>query len=181
MRIDPTLTWRKVEQRLARETDPRRRRNLETVLAHMKAEMSADLDGLMATVAEGAHYHAYAAPDPSFSPKGKAAVRAFYAAYVASGAHRLEFDIDRLVVDEDCVITEGVMRIAYPGSLLKMLGHAIDDPDAFYLYETRMATLWPFDENGMVRGEDTYTSSDGFAGIETRKLAPEDIATLAPA
>jgi hypothetical protein len=32
MRIDPTKTWRAVEARLACERDPRRRRNLETVL-----------------------------------------------------------------------------------------------------------------------------------------------------
>ena len=38
-----------------------------------------------------------------------------------------------------------------------------------------MATLWPFDENGMVLGEDTYTGGDGFAGIESRKLDPSDI------
>jgi ketosteroid isomerase-like protein len=181
VRIDPTLTWRKVEQRLMHETDPRRRRNLETVLAHMKAEMRGDLDGLMATVAEDARYHAYATPDPAFSPKGKAAVRDFYAAYVASGAHRLQFDIDRLVVDTECVITEGVMRIAYPGSLLKMLGHAIDDPDAFYLYETRMCTLWPMDANGLVIGEDTYVGGGGFEGIAGRKLRPEDLPPDPPA
>src|SRR5262249_37884232 len=52
MKLDPRKTWRLVEERLARERDPGRRRNLETLLAHMKAEMSGDLDGLMATVAE---------------------------------------------------------------------------------------------------------------------------------
>jgi hypothetical protein len=52
MRIDPTKTWRAVEARLARERDPRRRKNLEVVLAHMKAEAAPDLDVLMATVAE---------------------------------------------------------------------------------------------------------------------------------
>jgi ketosteroid isomerase-like protein len=175
MRIDPTRTWRKVEERLARETDPRRRRNLETVLAHMKAEASGDLDALMATVAEGAEYHAWGSPDPTFSPRGRAAVRAFYAAYVASGAHRLEFDVDRLVVDADCVLTEGTMRIAYPGTLLKMLGHVVDDPEAFYLYQARMCTVWPMDAQGLVLGEDTYVAGDGFAGIADRKLRPEDL------
>jgi hypothetical protein len=175
MRIDPSRTWRKVEERLARETDPRRRRNLETVLAHMKAEASGDLDALMATVAEGAEYHAWGSPDPTFSPRGKAAVRAFYAAYVASGAHRLEFDVDRLVVDAGCVLTEGTMRIAYPGALLEMLGHVVDDPEAFYLYQARMCTVWPMDAQGLVLGEDTYVAGDGFAGIADRKLRPEDL------
>ena len=175
MRIDPTKTWRKVEARLARETNPRLRRNLETVLAHMKAEATPDLDALMATVAEGARYHAWGTDEPLYSPHGKAAVRDFYTAFVSSGAHRLEFDVDRLVVDEACVVTEGVMRIAYPGAIVAALGHAVDDPAAHYLFEARMAVVWPMDEQGLVLGEDTYTAGDGFAGIAARKLSPADL------
>lgn len=176
MKLDPSKTWRLVEARLARESDPRRRRNLETVLAHMKAEAGGDLDGLMGTVSDSAVYHAYASDDPIFSPRGKDAVRAFYANFVASGAHRLEFDVDRLVVDDDCILTEGTMRIAYPGNLLRFMGHEVDDPDAFYLYQTRMAVVWPMDARGLVIGEDTYTAGDGFAGIALRKLRAEDLA-----
>ena len=176
MKLDPRKTWRLVEERLTRERDPARRRNLETILAHMKAEMAGDLDGLMATVAEDAHYHAYGTDDPLFSPRGREEVRRFYAAYVASGASRLEFDVDRLVVDDDCVLTEGTMRIAYPGSLLRFMGHEVDDPDAFYLYETRMAVVWPMDRHGLVIGEDSYVAGDGFAGIASRKLRAEDLA-----
>ena len=39
--IDPRVTFRKVEERLETETDPVLRRNLETLLTHMKAEMAA--------------------------------------------------------------------------------------------------------------------------------------------
>ena len=177
--IDPAVTWARVEERLATETDPTLLRNLETVLAHMKAEAAPDLDALMATVAENASYHAFGAPDPLYSPQGKEAVRGFYTAFIASGAHRLELDVDRLVVDEDCIVTEGVMRIAYPGTIVQLLGHAVDDPDAYYLFEARMAVFWPIDEHGLVIGEDTYTGGDGFAGIAQRKLAPGDIAPLA--
>jgi hypothetical protein len=42
-----------------------------------------------------------------------------------------------------------------------------------------MAVFWPFDEQGLARGEHTYTASDGFAGIADRKLRPEDLAELA--
>ena len=176
MKLDPRKTWRLVEARLANERDARRRRNLETVLAHMKAEAAGDLEALMATVAEDAHYHAYGSDDPIFSPRGKDEVRRFYAAYVASGAHRLEFDVDRLLVDDDCVLTEGIMRIAYPGGLLRFMGHQVDDPDAFYLYETRMCVVWPIDARGLVVAEDTYVAGDGFAGIAERKLRAEDLA-----
>jgi hypothetical protein len=167
--IDVTRTWEKVEERLATETDPILRRNLEVLLEHMKAECTGDLEGLMATVAENASYHAYGAP-PEQSPQGKAAVRKFYEDFIASGATKLEFDIDRLVVDRHCILTEGVMKMAWPGATLAARGLPVDDPDAFYLYEARMATLWPFDDDGLVIGEDTYTGGNGFEGITDRKL-----------
>jgi hypothetical protein len=173
--IDQAVTWRKVEERLATETDPVLRRNLETVLAHMKSEAAGDIDGLLDTLADDVHYHAYGAPDPLSSPVGKDGVRGFYERFVASGAGRLQLDIDRLVVDRDCILTEGVMRMAYPGRTLRAMGIDVDDPDAHYLYEARMATLWPFDAEGKVLGEDTYTGSDGFAGIADRKLDEADI------
>ena len=57
--IDPNRTWAKVEERLAVETDPVLRRNLETVLEHMKAEAVGDIDGLLATLSDDVAYHAY--------------------------------------------------------------------------------------------------------------------------
>jgi hypothetical protein len=145
MRVDPNNTWRRVEERLGSESDPRRRRNLETVLAHMKAETVGDLDGLMATVStkREPHYHAYGTDDPILSPKGRDAVRQFYSAFVASGAVKLELDVDRLIVDDDAVVTEGLMKIAYPGQLLRLMGHEVPDAEASYLFRTRMCIVWP--------------------------------------
>jgi hypothetical protein len=175
MKINPSNTWRLVEARLATETNPRLRKNLEIVLEHMKAEAALDLDRLMATVSPDAHYHAYGSSSARMNPKGKEAVRQFYVDFAASGAYRLELDVDRLIVDTDAVLTEGVMRMAYPGKTLIAMGHAVDDPDAFYMYEARMAIVWPMDKDGLVLGEDSYVSGDGFAAIAQRKLAPEDI------
>jgi SnoaL-like domain len=179
--IDPRVTYRKVEERLETETDPVLRRNLETLLAHMKAEMAGDVDRLLATLSENPQYHAYGSDDPASSPVGRDGVRAFYDRFIASGAGQLQLDIDRLVVDKECILTEGLMRIAYPGRTLRVMGIDVDDPDAYYMYEARMATLWPFDEHGRAKGEDTYTGGDGFAGIADRKLAPDDIAQYASA
>ena len=136
MKLDPSKTWRLVEARLAREQNPRRRRNLETVLAHMHAEADGDLDRLMATVSDAAIYHAYASDDPIFSPRGKEEVRRFYQNFVASGAHRLEFDVDRLIVDDDCILTEGTMRIAGDmviGGKLYPSDQGVEQT-AFYIY-----------------------------------------------
>jgi len=170
VKLDPRKTWRMVAERLLRERDPRRRRNLETLLAHMKAEAAGDLDALMATIAEDASYVAHGSSDPMLSPKGKAAVREFYTAYIGSGVHGLEFDIDRLVVDEDCIVTEGVMRIAYPAGVLALAGHQVPDPNGYYLYQAHMVVIWPMDEDGLVKGEESYVGSDGFAGIADRPV-----------
>jgi ketosteroid isomerase-like protein len=176
--IDPTVTWRKAEQRLATETDPTLRRNLELLVEHMKAEAALDLDRLMATVSPSARYVFFGDEDRVLD--GKDAVRGFYTDFAASGAHKLQFDVDRLVVDRDCILTEGLMRMAYPGRTLQATGIEVDDPDAHYLYEAHMAVIWPIADDGLFVGEDSYTGGDGFAGIAQRKLSPDDVARWLP-
>ncbi len=178
--IDQHVTWRKVEERLARETDPILRRNLEMLLLHMKSEAALDMETLMSTVSERAIYQNFT-PDGISGPVGKAAVRKFYEDFAASGAQKLQLDIDRLIVDRDSILTEGVMRMAYPGRTLAARGIDVDDLDADYLFETRMAVVWPIDEHGLFIGEDTYTSGDGFAGIAGRKLDASEVITFQPA
>src|SRR5687767_233901 len=172
-RIDPTKTWRLVEERLAREDDPRRRQLLENVLAHMKAEAAGDIGGLMATLAPDPRYHQWGATPADHGPKGRDAVEQFYRDFVASGATNLEYDVERLVVDDDCIVTEGIMRIAYPGRTLEAMGRTVDDPEAYYLYEARMAVFWPYDAEGRLLAEDAYTATDGFAHMP--QLAPDEL------
>jgi hypothetical protein len=176
--IDQRLTWSKVEQRLATETDPILRRNLELLLQHQRAEAALDMEMLMATVSEHAHYHMHSIPSGAADVVGKSSVQKFYEDFAASGADKLQLDTEWLVVDRHCIVTEGIMRMAYPGSTLAARGVPVDDPDAFYLYESRMCILWPIGDDGLFTGEDTYNASDGFVGIENRKLDPADIARL---
>lgn len=171
--IDQHRTWKKVEERLAVETDPILRRNLETLLQHMKAEAALDMERLMATVSENAKYQNFA--QGGTGPVGKAEVQRFYEDFAAGGAEKLQHDLDRLVVDKHCILTEGVMRMAWPGTTLVAMGIEVDDPDADYLYETRMAILWPLDEHGLFIGEDSYVGGNGFEGIANRKVDPADI------
>jgi hypothetical protein len=177
--IDQHLTWAKVEERLITETDPVLRRNLELLLTHMKAEAAGDTSMLISTVAETAVYETYS-QDPATWPRGRAAVQQFYETFVASGAQRLCLDIDHLVVDRDCIVTDGTMRMAWPGATLKTMGIPVDDPGSDYLYEARMTTTWPIADDGLFNGENTYVGGDGFAGIADRKLNPGDILLYEP-
>ena len=182
MKLDPNKTWQLVEERLEKESDPILRQNLELVLEHMKREAEADIEGVVATLVEQPRYVMHDMPDNAImNPKGsKDAVRAFYdATIVQTGAYKLELDCERVIVDKDAVVTEGIMRMAYPGKTLQAMGIDVDDPEAFYLYQTRMGIVWPVDRAaGKLIGEESYSGADGFAGIADRKIAPEDIAEL---
>jgi limonene-1,2-epoxide hydrolase len=143
--------WQKVADRLAGESDPVLRRNLGTVLAHMQAEAAGDLDALLATLTEDCAYRSHAQPGVAESnPVGKDQVRSLYEQMYVPGAMSISFDVDRVVADAETVVTEGTMRVAHP------------DGGESYLYEARTVVLWPMDENGLARGEESYSSADGF-------------------
>ena len=179
MKLDPNRTWKLVEKRLADERDPTLRRNLELVLAHMKAEAKGDIEGVVATLTERPRYVTYQNPDdPILNPTGsKDAVRRFYdLTIVQTGAFRLEFACDRVIADKDSVFTEGMMRMAYPGATLRAMGIEVDDPNAYYVGESRMGVVWPVDHaEGKLTGEETYSGTDLFAGIAQRKISLSDI------
>ena len=185
MKMDPNRTWQLVEERLAAETDPILRRNLELVLAHMRAEARSDIEGVVATLCEKPRYIIHSNPDTSpMNPAGsKDAVRAFYdLTIVQTGAHRLEFDCDRIIVDAGSVFTEGVMRMAYPGKTLQAMGIEVDDPDAYYLSQTRMGIVWPVDpDEERLTGEEVYSAGDAFEGIAGRRISLADVVELEPA
>ncbi len=176
--IDQSVTWQKIEERLRIETDPSLRRPLELILQHMKAEAALDLDTVMSTMSEHTRYRIFELGGTG--PVGKEEVRKAYEEFAASGAYKLQFAIDHLSVDRQCIVTEGVMRMAYPGRTLLAMGIEVDDEEAYYLYETHMAVLWPIADDGLLVGEDAYVGGDGFAGIASRKLSPDDIKLYQP-
>src|SRR5687768_8481305 len=97
--IDQRVTWRMADEPLQWETDPVLRRNLTMLIQHQQAEATRDIEPLMATVSERAHYHFYDDVTGATDLIGKQAVRRFYEAFAASGAHKLQLDTERLIVD----------------------------------------------------------------------------------
>ena len=169
-KIDPSLAWKLVEERLANTTNERHRRNLEVVIAHSKAEATPDLEGLMRTLVEDPQYHLWASGTDT-GPKGRDNVRKYYTDFLETKTNILEYSVDRVVVDDDCVVTEGGYRSICPGRYLDSIGMSVDDTSADYLLELRLVVFWPCDDNALLRGEDSYSSG---AGTLT-KLAPEDL------
>ncbi|MUL47398.1 nuclear transport factor 2 family protein [Mycobacterium sp. CBMA293] len=168
--IDPTQTWARMEERLARTTNERHRQVLSIVIEHMKAEAEPHMERLMATLAPNPEYHFWYA-NTDMGPKTTAGVQAYYEAFVASGANTLVFEVDRIAVDDDLVMTEGWMKMIYPGAAAQAIGVEVDDPEGDYLLLFRQLINWPIDADGLILGEDAYQTGP----VSVTKLSQEDL------
>jgi hypothetical protein len=149
--------WQALLDAIAAESDPVRRRNLELVAVHVVAEVEGELDTLMATLVEEPRYR-FLGCTSSVGPVGAAAVREHYSRMIASGKNRLDFLVDRVVADADAVVTEGVFRLAYPGSSMPQRSAESGEPvhdDHWYLIEYRCIVVWPI-RGDRLEGEDLY-------------------------
>ncbi|CAM3273342.1 hypothetical protein BST27_25550 [Mycobacterium intermedium] len=156
--IDPSKTSRLIEERIAKTTNPRHLLMLKRLLDHTVGERTRDLDLVMSTLSPDPRYIAWGAP-PDLSPVGRHAVRDFYAkTIVEGGLWCLEMEMDRIVVDDDTIVTEGFIRSVYHGADAARRGFPVDDQDGFYLVTLRMLVVWPFDADGFILGEETYNA-----------------------
>jgi len=111
------------------------------------------------------------------SPVGRDEVRAFYEETIVQGGQFfLELDMDRVVVDDDTIVTEGNFRSLYYGADAAKRGFPVDDPQSYYVLAMRMLIVWPFDADGFIVGEETYaaiTSPDFLTKVEPSDVPQE--------
>jgi hypothetical protein len=98
-------------------------------------------------------------------------VRTYYTDFVATRTNVLEYEVQRLVVDDHCVVTEGLLKQIYPGAEAVRIGIRVDDVDADYLIVFGQLLLGPVDENGLIEGEDSYNPGV----VSVTKLSREDL------
>jgi hypothetical protein len=177
--VDRWKAWRQIGERIAATADPRHRAMLECVREHIIAETEPDFDRLMATMCAEPAFHFWVEGNGmGGGPKGIDAVRAHYRNLIAEKRYIFEIDLDRIVVDDRTVVTEGWFRQLFPGRTLRDRGldhELVDDPDAVYLVTTRLLLLWPFTEGGELIGEDSYAGGRMFAPESIRKLDPDEV------
>ncbi len=162
-KFDPEQSWAPLDRRIEQESDARCRQLLEQVRDHMRVEILGDHESLMATLVDEPRYHFWGVPVEG-GPKGRAAVHEFYRQMIEGGGNWFHFDIQRIVVDHDSVVTEGSMRQKVPGAAIaasgieEVAGEPLD-PEATYLAESHILTVWPMSEDGRILGEDIYFGS----------------------
>ena len=176
MKIDPNRSWAAVEERLATTENPRQRLLLQVLLDHLEAEATKDFDRLLSTLSNDPQYHFWI-PDAGFDagPKGHDAVTAHYTQLYEEGRNVVQYDIERIVVDDHCIVTEGVFHQVYPGRVLVGRGLEVDDPASPYALTMRLVLFWPYDDEGKLTGEDSYSDGLMFTPERITKLSPEDL------
>jgi len=181
MQLDVNKGIRACEQVLARQSNVLHQRNLKLVIDHMRAEARCDVRGVLDTLVERPKYIWHGQPhDALLNPRGsKQAIADFYQRMIVEPqAYRLEWDITRVMVDESAVLTEGVMKVAFPGHALQAMDIEIDDAQAWYVAQGMTTVVWPVDplEEKLI-GEEVY-DYDKMVGIADRKIAFDDILPL---
>jgi hypothetical protein len=177
--LDQDKGWRAVEERLERTTDARHRQLLANLRDHLRAEATADFDLLLGTLAPDPEYHFWIDGNGfGNGPKGLEAVTDHYRNLYRERRDVLEYDIDRIVVDDDTIVTEGWFHQVYTGQALVTRGVELTggvDPDAAYLVTVRLVLFWPYDADGRLVGEDSYADGSMFSADRIRKLAPDEV------
>jgi hypothetical protein len=174
--IEPTSGYRAVEERLARTTDERHRLLLGVLRDHLYAECTKDFPLLLSTLAADPKYHFWIdGAGFGAGPKGLGAVTDHYENLYRENRHVCDYRIERIVVDDDCIVTEGWFDQVFPGRVLEARGAQIDDPEAVYALRMRLLLLWPFDADGKLTGEDSYSNGAMYAPENIRKLSTEEV------
>ena len=177
--LDRTHHIRFLQARLEETESPRHRAMLERVIVHAQAEVDADFDTLVGTLGKNPEYHFW---DYSgdVGPKSLEGVSGYYQHLVEMKGHVLEYVLESVVLDDNCLVTEGILTMIQPGALMAehAMAGAFAEIEKNYLLKMRNVIFWRFDEEQYVLAEDSYTGGP----IEMRELAddelPEDFRAL---
>ena len=168
---DPTVTCKAYVERLASTVNPRHRRMLATVIEHDRAETASDLERTMATLnAEPEYGRFWGTAD--VPPKGRAAVRSYYAdLFARGGIGNLRSDVKRLVLDDYAIIAEFDVTTIWPWRTARELGCSIDVESGHYAIRRPLVTVIPFDEAGKMCGEFSYGGTFSWQRVPDGELS----------
>ncbi|HEY1966773.1 MAG TPA: hypothetical protein VGH89_02395 [Pseudonocardia sp.] len=157
--FDAGQTWSSFEQFRDRASTPRQAQILQTVIDHSRAEVGGDLDGIMVTLVDEPRFHdhgVYPGVVEDTGPKGRRAVVDNYQAMVDNGSYVIESRKERVIIDDDRLVTEGSFRQILTAPVARAMGFVNTDATGFFLVHARTVVFWEFDQAGKAHGEDRY-------------------------
>jgi hypothetical protein len=173
--VDTDKMLRIMDAKIAVTANERHRRHLTTVREHMYHEKMLDPDGVLGTLSTKASYKLWV-DGTDLGPKGVDDIRKWY---VDTNIRRhrtfiIEYDLERVVVDDDVVVTEGQMNVIVDAAYVSGVLGLECDPGDIMLHSFRQIVFWPLDDDSKLLGEEFYTNGAGNPN-SVRKLEPAEI------
>ena len=166
--IDPHKSWLSLEA-AAGDGQDARSTLIRRVRDHLQAEITGQLEPLMATLVDEPIYNMWQ-PSAPMVLRGADTISALYEEMFESGAEQFEFVIETVVADERSVVTEGRLKQVHTASALldqgidEVAGQSVQDSD-LWLSDTQVVVIWPSDEDGKLVGEDLYYGEEPMATL----------------
>lgn len=174
MLLNFDLAASRLKARLEKTESPRQRALLEVSIKHIQAEADCDLDTIFSTISEQADWRFWV-DGRDLGPKGKDAVVASYIdAFRTVNRGVNEFDIERIILDDDTLALEGIYRVLQPGFVTKVRGFNIEDDslDTTYLVEIRVVIISSLADDGLLGEETMYYT---FNPDDVRKIEEDEL------
>jgi hypothetical protein len=178
--MDSSVQLRIMDAKIAATKDARRKSNLEIVREHLYYETKIDLPGIMRTLAPNARYKFWA-DGRDEGPKGNDAILDWYKGFARAKALVLIYELDHVVADDDCVVTEGQMNVVVDANYATTFFGRKCDPADMFVHSFRQIIFWPFDVSGALVGEEIYVHGqdkpDAWRTLEPHEV-PEQWKTM---
>ena len=87
----------------------------------------------------------------------------------------IEFEhaVERIVIGDDTLVTEGELYTPFSGAMLKQMGLPEVDEKKNYATSGRAVTFWPFEvDTGKIIGEDIYSLTTDISTAQEVNLNP---------
>ena len=170
--VDSRNNWRLIDTLLEDESDSWRRHMLMQLKEHVQAECGSNLEALLETMADEPRFHIWAGTEDS-GPKGFDALKEFYSGLIASQSNQFEYAVERIIMGDDTLVTEGELYTPFKGAMLKQMGLPDIDETKDYATKGRAVTFWPFEKDtGKIIGEDIYSLTTDISNAEEIILKP---------
>lgn len=157
--VETAREWPVLSDRLARETDERKRAMISQLVLHMVGEYIGDTPMVMETLVDEPDYYYWGlAPGPA--PRNRAEV---IANYDFSATVMQNMTIERMIVDDDLIFTEGHLLLAVEKERAAELAGSEAakglDPSTKHVVSIRLGIVWPYAPDARLLGENIYFGS----------------------
>ena len=179
-KADVTKTNLAVERLLETTENPLHRFLLQAYHRHRFLEIAGRYEEIFTPemTVENPIYH-FHSQGINATLRGQEAVKGLYREWADTNQAVFVVKSEQIAVADNFVASVTVAEQQILGSALIAGNIQVDDPNAMYLYTSRVEMIWPYDDRGRLVGEDVWEPDPDES--TTTMLDPADVLTTAEA